>query len=55
MTNVENGLAARKIADMLVAGYSKEAAIAQSARLVEAQGFSAEYASEVAKQMAELL
>lgn len=55
MNTIEKTLAARKIADMLAQGYTREAAITQAARLVKSQGFSAKHAKEVAQQMAGLL
>lgn len=55
MNHIEHSLAARKIAEMMANGYSKEAAITQAARLVKSQGFGAKYAKEVAQQMAGLL
>ena len=53
--HIEQALAARKIADMLRAGYSKQAAITAAAKLVKSQGFSAEHAKKTAEQMADLL
>lgn len=53
--HIEQALAARKIADMLRAGYSKQAAITAAAKLVKRQGFSAEHAKKTAEQMADLL
>lgn len=52
---IEQSLAARKIAEMIRAGYSKEAAITQAAKLVKSQGFGAEHAKKTAQQMAELV
>ncbi len=53
--HIEQALAARKIADMLRAGYSKQAAIVAAAKLVKSQGFSAEHAKKTAEEMAGLL
>ncbi len=50
--HVEHMLAARKIASMLAAGHSKQAAITAAARMVRSQGFSAEHSKQVAEQMA---
>lgn len=55
MERIEHALAAQEIAKALRAGFSKECAITQAARLVKSQGFSAKYAKQVAAQMAELL
>lgn len=52
---IEQALAARKISDMLAAGFSKECAITQAAKLVKSQGFGAKHAKAVAVQMAELV
>jgi hypothetical protein len=52
---IEQSLAARKIAEMIRAGYSKQAAITQAAKLVKSQGFGAEHAKKTAQQMAELV
>lgn len=53
--HIEHRLAARKIADLLAQGYSRECAITQAARLVRSQGFGAKYAKQVAQQMAGLV
>lgn len=53
--HIEHSLAARKIADMLAQGYSREAAITQATRLVKSHGFGAKYARQVAEQMADLV
>lgn len=55
MTHIEQALAARKISDMLRAGYSKQASITAATKLVKSQGFSAAHAKKTAEQMADLL
>lgn len=52
---IEQSLAVRKIAEMLYAGYSQQAAITQAAKLLESQGFGAEHALKTAQEMAELV
>ncbi len=52
---IEQALAARKIADLLRAGHNKTTAIAQAAKLVKSQGFSAEHAKKTAEEMGALL
>lgn len=53
--NIEQSLAARKIANLLRAGYNKQTAIAQAAKLVKSQGFSADHAKKTAEEMGALL
>lgn len=52
---IEQALAAKKIAQMIRDGYSKEAAITQAAKLVKSQGFSAKHSRKVAEEMAVLV
>ncbi len=53
--NIEHALAARKIANMLASGYSRKCSIAQAAKLVQSQGFSAKYSKSVAEEMSNLV
>lgn len=52
---IEHSLAAKQIAKLLAQGYGRTACINGAYLLVKSQGFSAEYAKQVAEQVFDLV
>lgn len=52
---IEQSLAARKIAQMIAQGWQKQACINAAAKLVQSQGFGAAHSKKTAEEMYELV